>query len=451
MTARVLLAALLCVGAPSASANIFDVYGMGARGLGMAGAQNALASDYTATFYNPAALARSPMTTFGAGFMFTVPLLNVTRALPVCLHGSGVCDQAFAGGYSDRESELPGAFSGFHVGWNLPFTIYEQRFAVGIVFYVPTINLVRAEGLDPQTPQFYMYQNLPDQLVLLASASYRPFDWMSLGVGIQVLADVFGKADFNVDAVNGDFESSDLSVELTPNAAIVAGLHFEPFNGLQLGVTYRQQHGLEFGIPARIAAGDAVVLGLDVRGSVLYRPHTIGFGASYRIAPARLTLAVQVDYALWSLAPDPSPFVAVTFSGAVLEGLGLDGALDVSQNAPPIQLGFSDTLTPRLGLEWEALDWFAIQAGYYYRPSPAPRATGPWNYLDNDVHALSLGLTFVFDDPFVAGRPITLGLGNQLGVLPRRTVIKANPDDPVGDLEHGGLTYSVSLTVNYSF
>lgn len=435
----------------AAHASIFDVYGMGARGLGMGGALTSNADDYSATFYNPAALAKTKQITFGGGFTLTLPRLEIGRGLPVCLDGAAACSQTLSA-WSDRESVIPESFSGFSLGWLFPFGgIFEDRLAFGIVIYFPTINLVRAEALDPQTPQFYMYQNLPDQLVILASLAYEPVDWFSFGIGAQVLANVFGNAAFSIDIVGGGVDQSDLTVELRPTAAATAGLHFEPVEGLQIGVSYRQEIGLEFAMPAEIDAAGAVQLGLNVAGSVLYTPHQINAGISYRIASIGLTASVEIGYAMWSLAPDPSPTVEVTLGGAIVDAFGLEGALDIGKDTPPIDLGFRDTITPRLGLEWEALDWLRVWGGYYYRPTPAPRASGPYNYLDNDVHAVSFGAEFTFPDPIVPTRPISVAIGNQFGILPRRTVHKANSADPVGDLDHGGFTYSLSLTINHRF
>ncbi len=252
--------------------------------------------------------------------------------------------------------------------------------------------------------------------------------------------------------LNGVFDHSELTVELLPSAAATAGLHFEPLEGLLIGISYRQEHGLRFGLPADITAVDALRLGLDVAGSVLYTPHHINTGVAYTFDEIGLTASVEVGVALWSLAPDPSPSVGIDLGGGLIDAFGLSDALDIGTDLPPIDLSFRDTITPRIGLEWAALDWFTAQLGYYYRPTPAPRATGPFNYLDNDVHGISAGTTFTFIDPFSdERRPIHVQLGASVGILPNRTVIKTSPDDPVGDLQHGGHTLSLNLTVNHSF
>lgn len=446
-----LLVVLLLPG--RARASIFDLYGMGARGLGMGGAMAPLAADYSGAFYNPGAITQRKQVTFGAAFMLTLPVLDVRRGVPVCLNGPAVCGGRHGGLYSDRETVVPDTFSGFTVGWVFPYGgVFENRLATAIALYVPTINLVRAEALDPQTPQFYMYQNLPDQLVLMGSIAYRPLDWFSFGVGFQILANVFGEASFGLDIANKLVRSSDITVELAPTAAAIAGLHFQPTPGLKIGVSYRQAIGLEFALPAFIDAEGLANLELQVEGSVLYQPHQFGLGVSYTWEAIGLTVSAQVDYAMWSLAPDPSPKVAVDFSGGLLEAFGLEDTIDVSSGSEPIELQFHDTVTPRIGVEWGPLTWLQLRAGYHYRPSPAPRSTGSSNYLDNDVHAFGFGAAFVIGDPLSdTGKPVSIEIGNQLGWLPRRTVVKDNPVDPVGNLEHGGFTYGLSITINHQY
>ena len=452
MLRRTLLALCVCVAA-SAHASIFDIYGFNARALGMGGALTAPVDDWTATFYNPAAITRQKRVTFGAGFMLTVPELSVGRSVPICLDAPSACTALYGATWSDRDTVLPGTFSGVTLGWVIPFGgIFDNHLAFAFAVYLPTVNIVRAEALDPQTPQFYMYQNLPDQLVILASLAYEPLDWLSLGFGIQVLANVYGTASFDLDVVNGTLNRQDINVELRPKAAVTGGMHIEPMHGLRIGVTYRQAIGLEFGLPADIDVGEVAGLQLDVKGRVLYSPHQINTGVSWSFDRPKLTLSAEVDVALWSQAPDPSPRVAVDFKGKLLDAFGLQDAIDVATEAPPVELHFKDTVSPRIGVEWAPAEWVKLRGGYFYRPSPAPRASGPNSYLDNDVHGFAFGAAFIYDDPLgVHRKPVSLEIGNQFGWLPSRTVYKDNVNDPVGDLQHGGFTYSLGVSVNHSY
>ncbi len=447
-----LLLALLC-GVPTASASIYDIYGFGARGISLGGAMVTLADDFSATFYNPAAVTLPSDVRYGGSFIVAAPFFDVGLARPACTEGAVLCSARLgAFGYSRREAHIPETFAGFSLGWVIPFDVGLGRLSTGVSLYVPTINLIRAEALDPATPQFYLYQNLPDQLVILLSLGWAPLDWFSVGAGVQVLADVFGSAGFALDAGNGSFDSGDIEVEIVPKMAATAGVLFMPSEDLRIGLSYRQELGLSFALPAQVDVNGLLVIGLDTAGSVLYTPHQLLFGASYRVAPINLTLAAGLDWALWSRAPDPSPQVAVRVGGDVLETLGLDGTLDVGDDAPPIDLGFRDTVTSRLGVEWGPLEWLVVRAGYAFRPTPAPKATGTANYLDNDTHQIGFGARFTFMDPLaVHPKPISLDIGNMFSVLARRVVRKSDLRDPVGDLEHSGFAYTLSVTVTHEY
>jgi len=209
---------------------------------------------------------------------------------------------------------------------------------------------------------------------------------------------------------------------------------------------------LSFRLPSQIGFGDSFSLGLDLGGRVLYSPHQLALGMSYQWEQPAITFSAQVDYALWSHAPDPSPRIGVDIQGTLPEGFGLGESLDVSTRQSPVILGLKDTWIPRVGIEWSALEWLELRAGYFYRPSPVPLATGVNNYLDNSVHGFSAGTTFEFLDPFqINPNPVRLSLAGQLGWLPSREVQKTDALDPIGGMTYGGMTYSMSLSITQTY
>ena len=71
------IAALLVLLPGSAYAGSFDVFGYGARGIGLGGAMTATADDHTAVYYNPAGLARRDVVQLGTDIYTSVPSLNL--------------------------------------------------------------------------------------------------------------------------------------------------------------------------------------------------------------------------------------------------------------------------------------------------------------------------------------------------------------------------------------
>jgi long-subunit fatty acid transport protein len=431
-----LAVALVALVALPAGASNFQVFGFNPRGQAMGGALTAGDADYTAAYYNPAALTLRKEVNFGAGLQLTLPSLFVDR---------GKRD-------SDRATILPELHTGVSLGWRYPLGgIFEDKVALGIGVYLPLKRIARVQGIDPASPQFYLYQNLQDKLILVTSVAYAPVPWLSFGVGAQVLADLTGRVSLALDVIDSAFDHASIVVDLQPSASLLAGVHLRPADGLNIGLAFRASSALTFDLPVDVREGEALELIIGVSQTVLWSPHQVGLGVSWTSPALDLTLAVDATLALWSQAPDPSPRLSVDVGGKLLDAFGLGAALDISARSKPIVLGFRDTVVPRLGAEWGPAHWLKVRAGYFFRPTPAPRQSGATAYLDNDAHVASVGAGFVFGDPFeVHQEPVEVDVALQMTALQRRTVYRP-PGDPVGALSHGGFLWNLSVAVSHRY
>lgn len=441
LAATLLSLSALATAAP-ARAGSYDIFGVTARDIGMGGAMTAAALGYSSLFYNPATLTHERQHSLGLGLSLSVPLLDIERAdpdaTPAAVH--------------------PDTHLGLSFGWVKPFGgIFDNRLALGVAISLPIERLLRVQGVDPAAPQFYLYQNLQDKLLIHLGLAGDPTEWLSIGAGLQILADLTGGATLDLDILAGTFDRRSVGVTLQPTLAPFAGIHIRPPLGpgggqLKLGLAYRGSSSLSFDLPVRVAEGEALSLEIDVAQTVLWTPHTLALGLAYTLDSPALTVALDLTWAFWSAAPDPSPRLAVDLGGRLVSALGLDQALDLSVGAPPLELGFVDTLTARVGAEWTPVGLFTVRAGYFFRPTPAPPATGSSAYLDNDAHVVSLGFGVGFDDPLQDRRAVVeLDLAVQATILPRRTVYRAARDNPGGDLSHGGVVIHTSAGVIHRF
>jgi len=457
---------LVCLAVPArGDASMLDLYGFGPRAVGMGSAMTAVGGDYSATFYNPGALTEARRSTVSAGYVVAAPLFDISLGRPVCQDSHALCTSRFGGpgGYSSRAPVLPETTQGVTIGWSKPLGgIFKKHVALGAGLFVPTRRIARIDGQDPQSPQFYLYQGLPDKLVMLGSAAWEPVSWLSMGLGVQVFAQLAGNVQLGMDPTNHRLDKTEIQVEQRPITRLVAGVLLRPYGGFRLGISYRQAMDLQFALPVTIALGKPLALVLDVSQIALYTPHTFTLGGAWQLARAPLLVSAQVDWALWSSAPDPSLRVAVDIRGPVLDSIGLGDVADVGTETAPISLGLRDTITPRLGLEWRPMTRLALRGGYFYRPTPAPRATNLYNYLDNDVHALSVGAGWSFGDPDAPDpdnaadmprhlHPLGVDFGAQILSLRRRTVTKSDANDPVGALSHGGMAIYVGMALQGSY
>lgn len=439
---RHLAAGLLALGALAAAggpvrASTYDIFGLSARDVAMGNAMTAAATGYAAIYYNPAALTATSQQQLGLGLTLTLPEVYVDRG-----------DRA-----SGRPTVLPPSHFGLSLGWMKPLPgVFDGKLALGVGLYLPGERLVRVEGVDPQRPQFYLYQNLQDKLLIHAAAAVELTEWLSVGVGVEVLADLGGSVVLDMNILSGEFARRDLAVSLDPTAAPVAGVHFHPGDGVAIGLSYRGSSALSFNLPIHVSDGDALALDIEVEQTVLWTPHQLSLGVAWTLPDPALTLALDATLALWSGAPDPSPRLSVDVEGYLLEAFGLAGALDLSTRTAPIAVGFTDTVTARVGAEWKALPWLTLRGGYFYRPTPAPRQTGVTAYLDNDAHVLALGAGVDFLSPLgEAPTAVRLDLAAQLTLLPRRTALRADSRDPVGDLSHGGHLWTLVMSLSHAY
>jgi hypothetical protein len=433
----------------------------------MGGAMTAAASGGEAAFHNPAMLAGSVLAGAWGGLDATHYDLNITLARPVCTDATVTCRGAFPGGYSSRAPQLPRDASGVQLGWHYPLGgVFKERVVLGVGLALPNGHLIRISGPDPQTPHFPMYEGMPDRIAFLFAAGWRVTDQFWLGAGVQVLAGLDANIQLAMNPTNGNMDSASIRIGLQPKARLTAGATVHAPKDVWFAASYRQRLSLEYQIPTDVALGKPVDLAIQLRHETLFTPDSLHAGVAWRPLHGPVLLSGDLTWSLWSAMPDPSPQVALDIGGPAVNGMGLGTALDVGTNTPPIKLGYKDTLSPALGGEWNITENWRLRTGYQYRPTPAPRATGPFDYLDGDAHALGLGVGFAFgqhddetlaklaerdDDP--AGPPAKyhVDLGSQVLILPNRAVYKQDPGDPVGNLEHGGAVWNVSLAFGGAF
>lgn len=437
------LVAMLLV-APSADASLFDTYGLGPRGTAMGGSLVALSVNYDSVYYNPANLLSRHVRDLGFGLNLIAPAMTFN----------------YLSGDEPTAPALPETNLGFHIGLSAPIGgLLNERVAVGAVLFHPLVQFTRIGSPDPALPQFYRYQDLPNKLIIATALAVEPIEWLRLGVGVQILAELEGEIHTALSLTEKRFTRETIDLELTGTTGLTAGVSVGPIYGLRFGAAFRAALQLDYALPIEVLLEEVGMLTVDLRGVSLYTPDQLAVGLAWESAPVDepgWAVEVGLTWERWSAAPPSGAQFVIEVDDSVLRAAenaaGRPEQNIIEARAEGVPLGAVDTITPRVGVEWRPTHMWALRAGWFYRPTPLPRPTGDGNAMDAAAHVLSLGGGVTFSDPTRIHRtPMIVGLAVQLTLLAERLVPKAEGGTPAGVYQFSGVLWNVALDLQHAF
>ncbi|MFO0647033.1 MAG: outer membrane protein transport protein [Polyangiales bacterium] len=446
---RTALAFALALAPSLARANPLDMYGLGARSASLAGAVSADVHDTSATYYNPAGLARLRGLRVELGYFHAQPYLSM----------------------NGRDSGVP-ASHGLVAGIASPGRIFGLPFAVGIGLHLPDDRLSQVQAIPQWQPRWELYGVRLQRLYIAAMLAVSPVRWLRLGGGVAFMAATRGSVDISgVISVTNQAETSlahTVDVDLSAVRYAQFGAQVDLGRGVTAAFSWRQRFALDLSIDlalqGRIVAGPVdnpgsiVVPGtyrLSSHTVAAYQPEQWVLGGAWVINP-RWRVMLDLTWARWSSYENPTSSLQTSLELRLPPELA--GALRVPSippSAPREPARFHDTLITRVGAEFTApigRHSVAVRAGYAWDPSPVPEQPGVTNFVDSDRHIFTLGgglalrrLGAVF--------PGTLSLDVYAAaqVLPSRAFAKASPVDLVGDFTAGGAVLSAGATLGAEF
>lgn len=436
------VAAALVVAPSIARANPMDTFGFGSRETAMGGAVSADVRGWTATYYNPAALARSRGLEIGVGYF---------RA--------------------DHHLEINGAdtgvdpVKGFNAGLVAPGTLFGIPFAFGLAVHLPDDRISRVRALRQEQPRWELYDNRNQRLFLAANLAIEPVPWLWIGGGLSFMSSTRGRLDITGKANVFSPDSSTLRHEVDADLTAIrypqAGARVALGDRVALAAVYRGEFQLGLDLTAHLQG--------DISGitTALYDLHTVSVN---NFLPQQVVLG-----GAWEVTRDlKATFDAtwIDWSAYVAPVAKLDVLLDIPPPAsgwpatiqPPQSpaptriepLVMHDRVVPRLGLEWRALSLRKVDAflrgGYEIAKSPISAQTGLTNYVDRDRHTGSIGIGTTLRN-LARELPGALSIDAHLqwSELVEATTLKANPADYVGDYTAGGRIINFGVTTSFAF
>lgn len=436
----VAIAAVLCW-TSAAWANPVDAFGLGARASSMAGAQVAATDDTSANYYNPAALATFERIRFDFGYQAAIPNLRI-----------------------NGEDLRVDSSRGFTLGIAVPGRIGPVKVAVGGGLFIPDQHVARLRTLANDQPRFALYDNRPQRFFLGANVAASIKDRLWLGAGISYMSSTNGSATLDGRVGFPMAEDSDLQIAIDTDLINIRygqfGALLEANDWLMIGASYREEFSLDL-VQIVIVEGDIGPEGnpvvedafLDVASASqdLFQPAQVTLGLDAQLSD-RLGIAFDLTYQRWSSFENPAAIIDLELDAGMFNDL-----IDLPENPPAFaEPNFSDTIVPRLGVEWLVTHdegrTVHLRSGYSYERSPAPEQVGETNFVDNDKHTFMVGMGYTLRDfTEILPHPVSIDAFVGFTLLPARDHRKLSPVDPIGDYQSEGAIPQLGLQSRWRF
>jgi long-chain fatty acid transport protein len=432
------LIALSLLWATAAQANPPDIYGFGARAVGMAGAMTAAVDDTTANFYNPAALTRNSVLQIDTGYLLTHTRLRL----------------------NDQDLGVDES-SGMQAGVTIPGKIRGVNLAFGMGFFIPQTRLSRVRALPQHQPRFVLYDNRPQRLFVTCNLAIQPLPWLHIGAGVNFLVHTIGTVNLEGLIFLNEVSRSTLPTSVAVDFVTVRypsfGILITPNGQWSLGLSFRDQVSVVLDLGAHVEG--ALVLGqslipgafqLSSLNNNLFSPRQLWLGATFRPF-ANLLLSLDGGWLQWSNFPSPTARVDIELDIANFPTDGL-----IPPTVDVVEPEFDDIFSARFGLEWTlalgpTVD-LLLRTGYAFEPTPAPDQPAGTNYVDSHKHIVSAGVGLEWRNwsPHVAA-PVSIDVGAQWIRLNQREYLKTSAADIVGDYRADGSLISIAGTIRWRF
>ncbi|OGD27349.1 MAG: hypothetical protein A2V57_08505 [Candidatus Aminicenantes bacterium RBG_19FT_COMBO_65_30] len=353
--------AVILVLASGLLGNGLNLNGFGARAASMGGAFVGLADDFTAVFWNPAGLALMKNGTVGLTGDFLLPASRYTLSSSF---GMETKNRAYPAGLlgfflpiGDRAVVGLGAYtlSGLGVDWNNTGFETALAYPTPPTFFTPPL-------------ENYIWRSFIGSVTLAPSVAVRITDRILLGMTFNLNYGFFQMDQWGTSAllptkpptlVNLGQQSLDIKGW---GYGATFGLLVKPCDRMSFGVSYRTQSNMKLGGTMKIENIGLLELP-DSSDTDLDVPSPTWLAGGVAVKPIdRLTVTFDLQWTNWAKLGTLNLVFADPLWAASMAGKSA------------LALDWKNRLQVRAGLEYTLGD-FAVRAGYYNDPAPAPAET----------------------------------------------------------------------------
>lgn len=418
----ILTCILVCGNASVCFSAGFGIYEWGARGNALGGTLVGRADDPSAVAYNPAGITQLDGVQVMAGFTAIHPVLDVRTKGP----------EGDKWTTSDQSALWipPHVYATWKVNdrYSLGLGVYS-RFGLGSV-------------IDEKWPGRYnSYRAVIETVSINPNMAVKVTDKLSAAFGVEALHLSFLKEQkINLGRINPLFRDGDSKIDADGwGYGFNFGLHYQPCNYARLGLTYRSPVVMKVRGDAEFSDIPGMIQGMglfrDTRASgKVTLPDSFSLGLT--IYPVeKLSVELGATCTFWSKYKE----LRINYADPVIPGPGGTRMDQSVQNK-----NWRDVWRFGVGVEYAALDWLDLRAGYVYDQEPSRDEYIDYMVPANDRHLFNAGVGLHWDN-------WTADLNYTYLMIEDRK-IKARPLDGVykGEIRNAD-AHMVGLSVSYAF
>jgi len=337
----------------------FALYEGSARGLALGGTLVGRADDPSALFYNPAGITQLPGLEAMVGDTLIFPGTHV-----------------IAGGQNTSTKSVTFYPPHGYLSYGLTDKVW-----VGF-------GMFSQFGLGTEYPEnwpgrYNVYKAFIQSLTFNPNIAFKLNDKISMAVGLDIIwFDLDLRQALNLGVLGLGTTNQILKGD-SVGYGFNAALHYKACDWLALGVSYRSRATENVDGRASFSPNLRGVTSTSASGMVTL-PDEVFLGAAF-YPTKRLSIEVGATWTNWSTFKD----VTISYDDPPIFTLRSGGSATSIKN-------WSDVWRFQLGVEYKALDWLDLRAGYIYDIEPIPDVHADYMVPANDRHIFSFGPGFHF-------------------------------------------------------
>jgi len=299
----------------------------------------------------------------------------------------------------------------------------NDKLSIGLGFYTPYGSTTQ---WDDNWAGKYLIQNISLKAYFIQpTVSYKIMDNLSLGFGLVL---VQGSVDLQKalpysETSNVHLQGNDFSTGFN------LGIYYQATSKLSIGLDYRSEVKMnieggtaEFTIPSSL---EGIVAKENSFSAELPLPANLDFGFNYQISD-KLSAAIEIDYIFWS------SYQELTFT---FEENG-----ELLDNTNPRE--YSNTVVPRIGLQYVLNPMFTFKAGGYYDQTPTNEKYFSPETVSLDTYAYTFGVRINATEKL--GIDLTY-----LGTQGKESVKSYEPENFTGRYKTAASIFGIGINYNF--